>query len=213
MEPDIYRERIKMNKRVVWFAMLAGFVCTMSAKASFTMSDLSFWAGSGPNRSVLVVDWLDPVNGQQDFSVAWGYRFSGAATAQDMFLAIVAADPRLSAVGLDTGFISYIGYDMDLNGSDDYSHPGWVDPNFWNQMECDGASPFFDGSWSAGMGIATHNLADNSWSGWQYNSWGNANPREPISAVPEAGSAVLVLLGLGITTLVRRVRMSRTLAK
>ena len=52
-------------------------------------------------------------------TLAWGYRFDGAATAEDMFNAILAADPRLcamaSSVSASGKTVMGLGYDLNNN--------------------------------------------------------------------------------------------------
>ena len=45
--------------------------------------------GEGPNQVVMAVNWADT-------ALAWGYRFDGTATVQNMMDDIAAADPRFS---------------------------------------------------------------------------------------------------------------------
>ncbi len=68
-----------------------------SAHAAFTFDDITYWVGSGANRSALVIDWHDGKD-----AVAYGYRWDGAATGEDMITAIADADPRLVVYRGDT---------------------------------------------------------------------------------------------------------------
>lgn len=61
----------------------------------FTMDDIKFWVGEGTNRSALVIEWHD---GKSPDALVWGYKWDGEKTGEDMFKAIVKADPRLSCV-------------------------------------------------------------------------------------------------------------------
>jgi hypothetical protein len=95
-----------MKKHLFVSLALTGlFLVTKSPAVSF--NDIQFWTGSGTNRAALVVEWSTPESAFgstvpapiADKSLVWGYRFNGTATATEMFNAIVAADPRLYAVG------------------------------------------------------------------------------------------------------------------
>ena len=84
--------------------MISLFVAPKSPAVA--LNDIQFWAGSGTNRAVLVVEWATPESFGYttvpapitDKSLVWGYRFNGTATGIQMFNAIVAADPRLYAI-------------------------------------------------------------------------------------------------------------------
>lgn len=79
-----------------------------------SFNDIAIWAGSGSNEAALVVDWND---GQSP--LAWGYRWDGAATGEDMFRAVAAEDDSLFARIQVFGFgslLNGIGYDRDDDG-------------------------------------------------------------------------------------------------
>ena len=93
----------------IWFVTLAlAGVFLVSKSSAVLLNDIQFWIGSGTNRAGLVVEWSTPESFGYttvpapiaDKSLVWGYRFNGTATAAQMFQAIVAADPRLYAVGV-----------------------------------------------------------------------------------------------------------------
>jgi hypothetical protein len=97
----------------VWllFAGLAGAAIT-------SLEDIQFWTGSGPHRAGFVLDW----NGDSaaDASLAWGFRWSGAATGEDMLRAAIIADPRLYAKLGKNGPLGVavrgLGYDLNDDG-------------------------------------------------------------------------------------------------
>lgn len=77
-------------------------------------NDIVTWAGSGSQEAALVVDWND---GQSP--LAWGYRWDGTATGEDMFRAVATADDSLYARIQVFGFgslVNGIGYDRDNDG-------------------------------------------------------------------------------------------------
>jgi len=79
--------------------------------------DLVIWAGSGSNEAGMVVDWQDG-----KAPLAWGFRWDGMATGEDMFRAIAAVDDNFYALINDTfsfgNFVAGIGYDRDEDGFD-----------------------------------------------------------------------------------------------
>lgn len=84
-----------------------------------TMDDIEFWVGSGPNETALAIDF-DGAS-PSDESLVWGYRFTGPATGEDMFRAVVGGDERLFAkISTPGGFgisIFGIGYDANDDGA------------------------------------------------------------------------------------------------
>ena len=71
--------------------LLATFLAAASLEA-FTLDDIHFWSGTGPNRAAVVLDWNDG-----SLSLAWGVRWKGdAPSLADALLAIDREDPRLS---------------------------------------------------------------------------------------------------------------------
>lgn len=77
--------------------------------------DLVIWAGSGSNEAAMVVDWRDG-----NPALAWGFRWDGAASGEDMLRAIAAEDSNFYASINNTfgfgNFVSGIGYDRDGDG-------------------------------------------------------------------------------------------------
>lgn len=98
----------------------------LAAAAVTSWDDIKFWAGTGPNRAAMVIDWSDGKNAPGESagqSLVWGFRWDlgMTPTGEDMLRAIDAADLRLD-VKLDAfpGFGAYIfgaGYDLDGDGS------------------------------------------------------------------------------------------------
>ena len=73
----------------------------ISEEATIDFNDILFWVGEGTNEAVMAVNWADT-------ALAWGYRWNGTATVEDMMNHIAAADPRFSFSGI--GYISDINY-------------------------------------------------------------------------------------------------------
>lgn len=79
---------------------------SLQAKAQFTFADVQYWVGSGPDSSLLVIDFQD---GTRDSSYAWGFLHDGTATGEDMLNAIASADVNFS-VDIANGFLNDITY-------------------------------------------------------------------------------------------------------
>ena len=94
--------------------------------AAIDPADILYWVGSGSNEAIFIVNWANP-----DTALAWGYRFNGTVTAQQMIDSIDAADPRFWTVGTpslsgDVHFITSNGDTLGLSAVD----PN-VGYNFW----------------------------------------------------------------------------------
>ena len=86
------------------FCALILLSLTGQARAGYIdFSDIKVWVGTGSNQAAFVVDWN---NGSTTESLAWGYRWEGAATGEDMIRAIAGANVGLYAtVGHFDGLI------------------------------------------------------------------------------------------------------------
>ncbi|MBN1513631.1 MAG: PEP-CTERM sorting domain-containing protein [Phycisphaerae bacterium] len=206
------------------FALVALAVST--ARADFTFDDIEYWIGSGSNEAAFVVDWNDGVNPE---SLAWGYRWDGTATGEDMLMDIVTTDPGLYAKISEPGGYGValygMGYDVDRDGfaisdgtvftdglaitgssdtatavdPDDHYQEGWMSAGFWSYWLSD------DGvTWEfSGTGMSGRTLTDGAWDGWSWApEFDSSAPSEPVPAVPEPATAVL--FGLGMLFAARR---------
>lgn len=78
-------------------------------------SDVQFWAGTGSNKSYLVVQW-DAANNPS--AHVFGYRYDGEKTGWDMISAVAAAHPQLYLLTHLTGYgYTLAGIGLDVNGN------------------------------------------------------------------------------------------------
>jgi hypothetical protein len=100
-----------------WIVLFTTSVSHAGPVSSF--NDIEYWVGSGSNQAAIVFDWVQ--DSSLEKSWVWGYRWNGTATGEDMFLAVVKADPRLYArIGEKDSWglpLYGIGYDLNHNGS------------------------------------------------------------------------------------------------
>lgn len=75
---------------------------------TFPASDIQFWTGTGTNQAVVIVGWDDNTAGT-NFALAWGVRWNGSATAQNMLDTIMAYDSRFS-YSISGSFVSNVSY-------------------------------------------------------------------------------------------------------
>lgn len=198
------------------------FTTSTTHAATFLMSDVTNWtgpaAGPGISQAALVIQWP----GQSAWT--WGFRWNSTETrnGRDLLLALAGADPRFSFTG--AGFIGDLRWDADLNGTPEFTFPGYNPTTFEylnyfvnNNQQADnyegGAAPAgahilpplgspYDeagpGTWvSSNTGVLGRPVVDGSWDGWIYSD-GSSVPGFAVNApmpVPEASSALLLVLG------------------
>ena len=209
-----------------WFytATIVAVMFASTAQADFTFNDIEYWVGTGENEAAFVVDWNDGIEPQ---SLAWGYRWDGTATGEDMFMEIVTTDSDLYAkVSSVSGAALYgLGYDLDGDGfglsdgtsftdgiavtdasdtatavdADDHYAEGWYSAGYWGYWLSDDGT-----NWGfASTSMSGRTLTDGAWDGLSWAPLYDATaPSEPIAAVPEPMS--MVLFGLGILAAFRR---------
>lgn len=167
-------------------------LATAVSAHAFGLSDIQFWVGSGANQAGFVVDFR--ASGAPK-CFAWGFRWDGAATGEDMIRAIDAADPSLNAEVLGSAFGSYLNQ-LSYQGN---TGPAWP-TGYWSYWT--GAV----GNWTyASVGMSSRALANGTWDGWSYTRSGQSDlaPTTPVAAVPEPSSIMALALG-GL--LLRRVK-------
>ena len=194
-----------------------------------SFENVQYWTGSGPNRSVLVMQFGAP---DAPTSVAWGYLWSGSATAASMVFALAGnitgsgmptplagSDARLSVDG--AYFASFDGYFLN---SLTYNQVGLPAP--WTQSArliednwaIDGTYPSLyslagTGTWTgspfsaASVGISGLSLTDGGWVAFAQTD--GADPytfAKPVSAVPEPSVVLLVGFAALVVYVCRRRR-------
>lgn len=183
-----------------------------------SLDDIQFWAGTGSNRAGIVIDW--EVDGEQPASYAWGFRWDGVATGEDMIRGIAAAigtttdpDPVANpggdpAVTLWTQTFSFgvvvneLRYD--LGSGLVFSAGGFEDEGYWSYWTSGPASEL-PGTWTSSMvGMSDRTLENNSWDGWSWAAnFSISAPLQPFAAIPEPGVVILLVLGVLISLLAR----------
>ncbi len=78
----------------------------VAVDATIDQDAILFWTGNGQNSAVIAVNWAAP-----DTCLAWGVKWNGNATVQDLMDTIVAYDSRFTYTG--TGMLSDIIYSAD----------------------------------------------------------------------------------------------------
>jgi hypothetical protein len=184
-----------------------------------SFDNIGYWSGSGTNRAALVLEFGNSINPS---SIAWGYRWNGAATAASMLFAIAGsitgsgvpspqagADARLTVDGTYFAF-----FDDYLINTISYDQIGLPSP--WGQSlrlmednyDVDGTYPSLyslagSGTWTNGgfaaasVGISMLSLTDGGWIGFaQTNGTDPYTFSQPVSAVPEPQTFSLIAMAL-----------------
>jgi hypothetical protein len=182
-------------KTLMTLAFLMAGACTHA----FGLNDIQYWTGSGSNQAGFVLDFND---GQTSYSYAWGFRWNGTATGEDMARAIDASDIRLN---LTLPVFAGLGAYMDAATYSPVGGPNHNGATF--------PAGFFSywtgapGTWtSSNIGMTSRSLVNGTWDGFSYSTdttnFTSTAPRMPIAAVPEP--ATMSALGLGVLALLRR---------
>lgn len=139
---------------------------------AFAFDDVEFWIGEGDKEAMLVIDWNDGVN---PVSIAWGYRFDGELTAEEMMENISETDAFLD-ITLAGGFLNDITYEGDL-----VSHSGiGGDPDYWSTWSrTDGEV------WQMNSGIS-ETISDQEHFGCSYGFNPTATAPDAPVAAPES---------------------------
>ncbi len=109
--------------------------------ALIDFADILYWVGEGNDSAALIVNFGIP-----DTAFAWGYKFNGTATVQQMTDAITAADPRFWVDSLpsyypdgDIFFITDEGDTLSLSGRDSLTPYNYWEANINGQVSYSGA--------------------------------------------------------------------------
>ena len=219
-------------KKILMALLLAAPCTSWSSLITVTnFNNVQYWAGTGTNSAALVLEFGGL---STPASVAWGYRWNGSSTAASMLFALAGtitvtgasapsplagSDPRLS---VDASFFS--GFGGYFVNTISYNQSGLPAP--WSQTTgviedayfVDGTYPSLYSLNSAGLwggsfaqaqvGMSDISLTNGVWIAF-VQSDGAADPRtfaQPVAAVPEPGTAALLVLGAACAFLWRKLK-------
>ena len=150
-------------------------------QTDITFDDIDFWVGQGQKKAMLVVDWND---GNEPEALAWGFRWDGDATGQDLLEAVAAADSALT-VEIAGGFLNSIFY---TGSTLTHEGEGGANGYYWATYSGTGT-----GNWYMNQGISTA-LSDGDRFGCSYTDFNPATaPEVPVPASNPAGISKDVL--------------------
>jgi hypothetical protein len=140
----------------------------------FAFEDVEYWIGEGDSEVLFVVDWNDGIEPE---STAWGFRFEGEVTGEEMLIAVAEADDRLG-INMAGGFLNDIVF---TNG---YSHEGIGGTNgfYWGTW-----SGTNSGDWEMNAGLSTA-ISDGDWFGCSFTDFNPAVvPGVPVAVSNPVG--------------------------
>jgi hypothetical protein len=152
-----------------------------------TWVDVAYWAGTGAKAAMMVTDFGAS-------SCAFGFRWDGSATGQQMVDAVAAAG-ALDAGYQDFGwglFLNTLSYGGQTMGSAGY-------PTDWLAYWISG-----DGlQWTESqVGASSRSLTDGAWDGWarqfEAQNWPSPPSESPLTPVPEPGAVGLFAAGAAL---------------
>ncbi|MEA3503742.1 MAG: T9SS type A sorting domain-containing protein [Bacteroidota bacterium] len=122
--------------------------------SEFEFEDVVYWIGEGENEALFVIDWNDEVVPE---SMAWGFRWNGDITGEDMMQEIAADDSRLD-INIAGGFLNDIIYT-----SSDVNHSGVAgSPDWWSTWSATATY-----NWEMNSGVSAV-VNDGDWFGCSY---------------------------------------------
>jgi len=189
------QNNIPFKKLGAAFAGVLLFHSIAAAAVVTDYSDIDYWVGTGSKQAALVIAWND---GVAPVSLAWGFRWDGIATGQDMFLAIAGTTlGDITASGADARLTIYITSFSFGNAIDriayagpgyDHDSAGFLSGGYWEYYNVGGTFDTppngdpntFAGSssypntggapeWASSFtGFTDRVLSDGSWDAWSF---------------------------------------------
>lgn len=199
-------------------AAFATLISPLCAAPVVSFDDITYWVGSGSNRAALVIDWND---GTSVESYAWGFRWNGTATGEDMLRAIAGfigtdSTPATPDGTGDTALTLYTqtfaGFGVAVFQLDYLAHAqGGFEPDaegYWAYYVGDDSGTL-PSEWSfSDLGMGDRVLSNNDWDGWSWApDFEGEAPGVPVAAaIPEPGTILLFALGVSALLCYRRGR-------
>ena len=174
---------------------IAAFSLMAAAAHAQTFTPLrTATVGSGTEETFLTIDFMD---GTQNDSFAFGYKYDGTKTGADLLNAFTSS-------GLITQYI-YNGAAVNGFSFDSHSEAGFAASGYWAYYKSPNGQ-----TWSYSPKGVTGSITNGGWDGWSWapNSHASAPITPQTDPVPEVSSVasfgLLLMLGLGSVAVQRR---------
>ncbi|MBP3763482.1 MAG: choice-of-anchor J domain-containing protein [Bacteroidales bacterium] len=99
-----------MVKKLLTLALGLTLATGLVAQPTINESDVQFWAGSGPNSSVVCIGWDDGTAAYTPTVVVWGVRWNGSIHLIDALDSIATYDEHFT-YSMSGSFLSWVRYD------------------------------------------------------------------------------------------------------
>jgi hypothetical protein len=163
--------------------------------------DVDYWAGSGSNETIVVIDWNQTNGPYTTESHAWGYRWSGTKYLSDAITDICAAGALLVTTSYGGAFVDDAFYNKPSIDSDNHTSADWSGWWWLGDTTNGGAT------WTINAGdIISEALVNGNIEGMNIDS--GAWTSDTLS-IPIPEPMMLALLGLG-GLLVTKLRKSQS---
>ncbi len=187
-----------MLKHVI-AVLVVGLVAVAAQAADYNLGgywvDVEFWTGSGPNETVVVIDWNENGGSYTTETHAFGYRWDNATDTVADALTAIDATVGIAIDGIPESFIQDITY---ADGID--SHTAGARAGWW----CLGDSVDGGANWTLnGGGIGGEILGNNKIEGLNLANGEYAWSMDGM-VVPTPEPATMIMLAAGGMALLRR---------
>ena len=127
-------------------------------KVDIDFDNIDYWIGNGQKQAIVVVDWND---GNLHEALAWGIRWDGQMTAEEMLILMGETDERLT-VKVENGFLNTLNFTTGYcfrNGESGF------EGKYWATFSGSGST-----DWELNNGVSTV-LSDGDWFGCSFTDF------------------------------------------
>jgi hypothetical protein len=188
-------QRGRMPKCLIALACLFSMFTAKHTAHAFSLEDIQMWAGSGTNQAALIIHWSAPEvrnnssveSAIANHSLAWGFRWNDAATAEQMLSGVAATDVRLvPVVSSPSQFgLSVLGFVFDLNGNGIVGLKNGT--NVFTKSATNGFITINFGGADVFQSLDPGDLYWGGWNGANWELWSGRNAMSNGTNMPDRG--------------------------